>query len=182
MTRRVRLMLLAFVLASAAATAQEKPEPRPGARPQPLKLQITFTKFQNEKKVSSVPYTLSMSPEYWTRVRMGIDVPMSLESAGGKQPPGNIVYKTIGNNIDCYARPIDQGRYEIRCSFSQSSVSGNQKGVAGDGSSLMPPVLRTFSSDASLILSDGQSAQHTVATDPVSGEVLKVDVTLTVVK
>jgi hypothetical protein len=32
------------------------------------------------------------------------------------------------------------------------------------------------------MLRDGQSTQYTAATDPVSGEVLKIDVTLTVVK
>ena len=45
-----------------------------------------------------------------------------------------------------------------------------------------PPVLRTFSSDATLFLRDGQTAQLVVATDPLNGDVLKVDVTLTVVK
>jgi hypothetical protein len=33
-----------------------------------------------------------------------------------------------------------------------------------------------------MVLRDGQTAQSTSATDPISGEVLKIDVTLNVVK
>jgi len=44
------------------------------------------------------------------------------------------------------------------------------------------PTIRTFTSSFSLLLKDGQTAQHTAATDPVSGEVLRVDVTLAILK
>lgn len=44
------------------------------------------------------------------------------------------------------------------------------------------PTFRTFTSSQTLILKDGQTTQFTTATDRVSGEVTKVDVTLTVVK
>jgi hypothetical protein len=43
-------------------------------------------------------------------------------------------------------------------------------------------LLRTFNTEATLYLRDGQTAQYAMATDPVTGEVLKVDVTLTVIK
>ena len=41
------------------------------------------------------------------------------------------------------------------------------------------PAFRSFTSTFNVLLKDGQTAQHTAATDPVSGEVLRVDVTLT---
>ena len=43
-------------------------------------------------------------------------------------------------------------------------------------------ILRRFSVSLSLPVRDGQAVQNTVATDPVSGRVMKVDVTLSVVK
>jgi len=44
------------------------------------------------------------------------------------------------------------------------------------------PAFRSFTSSFNLLLKDGQAAQQTSATDPVSGEVLKIDVTVTVLK
>jgi hypothetical protein len=46
----------------------------------------------------------------------------------------------------------------------------------------MPPVLRSFTSNFTILLRDGQTAQYTTATDQVSGEVLKIDATLNVLK
>ncbi len=44
------------------------------------------------------------------------------------------------------------------------------------------PVIRTFRTSLKLLMRDGQTVQSTMATDPVSGRVLKVDITLSVVK
>jgi len=44
------------------------------------------------------------------------------------------------------------------------------------------PSFRTFRSNESLLLKDGQSQQFTTATDKVTGNVVKVDVTLTILK
>jgi hypothetical protein len=43
-------------------------------------------------------------------------------------------------------------------------------------------LFRNFRSEANVVLRDGQTARYTVATAPVSGEMLKIDVTLNVVK
>ena len=44
------------------------------------------------------------------------------------------------------------------------------------------PLAPTFKSTFVPILRDGQTAQYTAATDPVIGEVVKIDVTVTVLK
>jgi hypothetical protein len=44
------------------------------------------------------------------------------------------------------------------------------------------PVTRTFQSANTLVLRDGQTRQFTTATDRVSGEMARVDVTVRVVK
>jgi hypothetical protein len=44
------------------------------------------------------------------------------------------------------------------------------------------PVFPTFSVTNTLVLKDGETGQLTVAADPITGEVLRVDVTLTLVK
>ena len=43
-----------------------------------------------------------------------------------------------------------------------------------------PPVFRSFQSNNALALRDGQSQQYVAAADPVTGETIRVDVTLTV--
>lgn len=53
---------------------------------------------------------------------------------------------------------------------------------AGSAGLSSTPVLRNFKSSSSMILRDGQTGQYLAATDPVGGEVLKIDVTLNVVK
>ncbi len=44
------------------------------------------------------------------------------------------------------------------------------------------PVVRSFQTTNRLILKDGQTSQFTAATDRVSGEVVRIDITLKVVK
>jgi len=43
-------------------------------------------------------------------------------------------------------------------------------------------MIRQFRGDMTLLLRDGQESEATVATDPLTGRVLKVDVVLTVLK
>jgi hypothetical protein len=68
------------------------------------------------------------------------------------------------------------------------SVTIDDTSVIGDDASAQPglakgnPSFRSFRANESLLLRDGQSLQFTTATDKVTGDVMKVDVTLTVVK
>jgi hypothetical protein len=110
---------------------------------------------------------------------MGIQVPLKFE---GKEYPGNVVFKSVGNSVACAAEALGDGRFKLKCGFEQSAVYENGAPPPSPASTAVPPVLLTFSSDATLFLRDGQTAQLVVATDPLNGDVLKVDVTLTVVK
>jgi hypothetical protein len=44
------------------------------------------------------------------------------------------------------------------------------------------PWFQSFRTNQTMILKDGQTTQYTTAADNVSGEVVKIDMTLTVVK
>lgn len=156
---------------TAAASAQEKPKP-----PQtPLKLQLVLTRYQGEKKVSSVPYVLWLTTnEGRTSLRMGSQIPVP---AGGM----NFSMRDVGTNIDCSATEgIDAGVYKVTLLVSDSAVATTEgQRPAGDS---VPPVFRTFTSNFNILLRNGQTAQYTSVTDPVSGEVLKIDATLNVLK
>jgi hypothetical protein len=181
----VRSVSMSLLLAG-AASAQEIRPPLPRKAPTPLKLQVVFARYQGERRVSNIPYTLSLnSDDRPARVRMGIQVPIQTQAKEGGAP--QVSYRDVGNNLDCGAEAQDDGRFKVSCSFEQSSLysAGDtlaQASAIGQVSLGSLPLFRTFRSEANLLLRDGQTAQYTAATDPVSGEVLKIEVGLSLVK
>jgi len=178
MTTTSRLALISLLLTAGAAAAQEPLLPKPvmpsGSRGTPLRVQIVYSRYQGDKKLSSVPHTISLNAdERPARLRMGIMVPIVSQ---GKEGP-TTSYRDVGNNIDCMARTESEGRFRLECSFEQSSLYDKP----GEGIQGMP-MFRNFRAESNVTLRDGQTTQHTSATDPVTGEVLKIDISLTVVK
>jgi Flp pilus assembly secretin CpaC len=180
--------LLALLVASTAASAvaQEKPE-RPRKLPTPLRVQIVFAKYQGERKVSSMPYTLSVNADdRATAMRMGIQVPLTTRPS--EQAPSAWVYKDVGTSLDCSAEALGDGSFRLAFSLEQSSLSSTDVDRKAAGGAVVEtavanaPLLRNFKSQTSMVMRDGQTAQYVTATDPVSGEVLKIDVTLSVLK
>jgi len=161
----------------------------------PLSVQVVFSRYQGEKKVSSMPYTLAVNANSLqhargekSRLRMGAQIPvpvMAPATVDGKPAPvaggGPVQYRDVGINIDAWANSFDANRYQVNISIEDSSVyTSEQVGSLPKVGEL--PVFRSFRFTNELVLRDGQSAQFTAATDRVSGETIKVDVTLTVLK
>lgn len=156
----------------------------------PVRVQLVVSRHQGEKKLSSTPYTLSVvaNDNDTTSMRMGVDVavPQTVFKGGegSSIPQTSYSYRSVGTNIDCQARTLDGGLFKLDLAVSDTAVFVPEK---GQGTASAPgvsgiPAFRTFTSQFNVVLKDGQTAQHTAATDPVSGEVLRVDVTLTVLK
>lgn len=173
---------LALLLVTSGAAAQDEPAQAQKAlrAGTPLKVQVVYTRFQGEKKVSSMPYTLHVSADDRpTAVRTGIQVPIMVNLGGDKGT--TVMYKDVGNNLDCVASTLSDGRYKLELSLEQGSVyTPETPSKAGEG--FNAPVLRNFKSQTNVVLRDGQSTQYIAATDPVTGETVKIDVTLNVVK
>jgi hypothetical protein len=203
-TKHFRTLAVALVFALASTVmgrAQDKPTPappRPAGAVMPLKIQVVISRYQGEKKISSLPYTLSVNSTSTNpadimngshaSLRMGAKVPvtmMATPAVDGKPIPGVATagpfqYQDVGTNIDCYVWPMDEGRFRVAITVDDSSVYADDKEPAG--ATKGSPTFRSFRASDSIILKDGGTAQFTTATDKVSGEVVKVDVTLTVVK
>jgi len=93
----------------------------------------------------------------------------------------NFKYRNVGTNIDCRAIDRGQGRYELSLDVENSSaLAGEDKG--NEASMPGVPLFRRFEAHSSPVLRDGQSVQTIASTDPVTGEVVKIDVTMNVVK
>lgn len=192
-TVRVAMCALAFGgLVRAQEPTTAPPQARTSTTPLqaplvPVKVQLVISRYQGEKKISSLPYTLSViandrSPgnnqAVRSSLRMGAQVAMT---ADGK-PGGPVQYKDIGTNIDCDARSLDDGRFRLNVSIQDTSVYADGQVAQGAPRLSDIPTFRSFNSSETLILKDGQTAQYTAAADKISGEVTRVDVTLTVVK
>ncbi|HEY6506644.1 MAG TPA: hypothetical protein VIY56_01445 [Vicinamibacterales bacterium] len=209
MTRPHRFMsvvgaLLAVAVAVAAASAApQEPKPDPNAKPAPeakpapqpggtsrealgplvpLDVQVVINRYQGEKRVSSHPYSLAVNANdrSLSSVRMGAQVPI-VGSSPGPNFPEQVNYQNVGTNIDCVARTMDDGRFQVNITVEDSSVYQNIEGAVAP-SAAGRPVIRSFRSLNTLVLRDGQTRQFSAATDRVNGEVVRIEVTLRVVK
>ena len=100
------------------------------------------------------------------------------------QPIVSFNYRPIGTAIICGAiTTAEEGRFELNISVDDSSVYLKEDSVAASPAAVSNmPAFRSFKSRNTLLLRDGQTRQYTAATDRVSGETIRIDVTLKVVK
>jgi hypothetical protein len=184
MTLKTLLIPLAVLLAS-GASAQAVGKPDDEAQHDaletavPLKLEVVFSRYDGETKIGRLPFTMLLnSDDKPARLKMGLMVPLTV---GRKDVPATIQFKDVVTGVRCRARPLSDERFALACQFDQDAVySPNGEDAAPDKAELAPAI-RRFNSDTTLVLRDGQTAQHS-ATDPLTGEVLEVDVTLHVMK
>jgi hypothetical protein len=150
----------------------------------PLKVTVVFTEYDGEKKLSSLPYALFLKADensrFVGRVRMGVRVPIW---TGGKESA--IQYQDVGSNLDCSAQAAEDGKYMLDLSLERSSIyptSSEYPAASKPDEQPHQPLVRQFRANLALMLRDGQTTQNTVATDPLNGHTVKVEVTLNVVK
>jgi hypothetical protein len=191
-------LVLTFALGSTAiGRAQEKPAPPATTAPKaaatitPIKVQVLISRYQGEKKISSMPYNLSMNAMTdgpgpmagRANLRMGARVPvvmLAMTNVPKDAPQGGpIQYQDVGTNIDCGASTLADGRFRLEITVDDSSVYPED---ATSSATKNSPLFRSFRATDAMILKDGQTAQFTTATDKVNGETVRIDVTLTVVK
>ncbi|PYT95249.1 MAG: hypothetical protein DMG38_27830 [Acidobacteria bacterium] len=178
--------------------AQDKPEqegkPKSEVLTTPVKATIVFTEYDGDKKTKSLPYTLYINaPDAtelkpgWVKLRVGSRVPVY---TGGST--GNMTYLDVGTNIDARAARTPEGNFLIHLHLERSWVEGSvfvpiQKPPEAtvpdpNAGSFREPIVRQFMSELDLKLREGQTLEGTMATDPISGKVIKVEVSLSVVK
>jgi len=189
--RRVHgLILCLAILAAVRAYPQEKPKPAQADSPKvvaQLRVTVVFSEFEGEKKISSFPYTLLVNAydrgRSVSNIRMGLRVPIMTM---GKE--SQFQYMDVGTDIDCSAEPQEDGRFNLPILVRRSSLysSGPERRSIdwspGDPPLAAQPIVRQFSGQVNVLARDGQTIQTTVATDPISGRILKVDVAVNLLK
>jgi len=184
--------LLTLTVVACHVSAQDKLRTDSKAPATTLKVQVTFTESEGEKKLANLPYTFFLktgdistsSGPSWTKVRMGSRVPVYV----GKDA---MQYIDVGTNIDARALPADTGRFDVFVNLERSWVEGNAsvEPPKGPGGAVDPnaagcnqPIIRQFKTELTLTMHDGETIQTTQAADPLSGRVLTITVAMNVVK
>ncbi len=179
------------VLATAALAAQEAPAPPQAPRTTglvSLKVSLVLSRYQGEKKITSVPYTLLVTANQAERtsLRMGNQIPVPTTSiAAGGERSTSYQYRDVGTNIDCSASSVPEGQFRLTLTVTDSSVyypDRTDPTAASTTPTTGSPAFRNFNSTFNILLRDGQTAQYTSATDQVSGQVIKLDATINVQK
>jgi hypothetical protein len=156
----------------------------PGAA---LRVQLVITRVQDDKKQASLPYTFVVSarpsqtcPVSRVRMRMGVDTPLPAMAFddSGKMTGRSVQYKTVGTNIDCSADDLGDGRYRLFLGVENSSALPGDKARGAELAEYS--LFRKFEISLEPILREGQKAETVTSTDPVTGEMVKIDVSLTV--
>jgi type II secretory pathway component HofQ len=156
--------------------------PAPAAAPQSsgttIRLLVILSKYEGDKKISSVPYTLSLVPGKPGSIRAGSEIPVPTTSiTGGDKPNTTTSYtlQQVGSQIDATVNPTTDGKYSL-----QLSVTDRDRTSANNPAVPNVPTFKNMVSSSSAILSNGETIQFTSSTERTSNESLKIDVTLTV--
>jgi hypothetical protein len=179
--------LLALVALCPGVIAQDKPKSE--SKSTTLKLQVTVTEREGEKKVTNLPYSFFVkaedgspsSPRTWTKLRTGSRVPVYVGKDGGMQ------YIDVGTNIDARAVATDDAHFDVSLNIERSWVEGEvlvptEKVGDAEAGHFKEPIIRQFKTELTLPMRDGQTAESTQAADPGNGRVLTITVTANVVK
>ena len=144
-----------------------------------VKMQVTVAEYEKDKKTESLPYTLIIDANHFGKLRVGSRVPIA---TGQNQ----FQYVDVGTNIDCTVLPAQDGKFQVRLQFERSFVEGTTViGVEkseGSEKASRQPIIHQDKFDDTFAMHDGQTLDASVAADPVSGKLVKLEVTLTILK
>jgi hypothetical protein len=199
--RRVALMLALMVAGGTAGLAGGQQASQAAKSPlTALKLEVVISRFQGDRKTASLPFTLwPTSNGGGVSLRMGVDVPVGTESVTNESSTPNrtsttattsnhVDYRNVGTSIDCtvsnqfFNNMVEDGRFVVDLRVQDSSVFTTGSDPHPPLKVADPMAFRTFSMNNRLAMRDGQTQQFATATDKITGDVIKVDVTLTIVK
>ncbi len=172
------------------AWAQDKAPEKPKAEERakiriPIKVQVVFTEFDGDKKISTMSYAFMLLPDEKTgaghgaSLRTGVRIPIETDGKDQKT-----TYMDIGSNIDCRVQTEEDGHFLVSLIFDRSALYPN-KSPEGERLVAEPnglPLVRQFRTNESLLLKDGQTSEIVLSTDPLNGHTMRVSVTISVQK
>lgn len=183
LTLRMAGILVALLLMPAVNHAQEQAKASNDQATSHVRIDLVLTEYDGQKKISSLPYTIYAESQQHRggpagRLRMGVRVPGPADSSG------NFQYVDVGTDIDCSPWTLSDGTYDVSISVNRSSIYAPSQGQ--NEAEQIPVngrmVIRNFWTAFDLRLHDGETTDGTSAADPLNGHILKISVTLHVIK
>jgi hypothetical protein len=199
----VNSVIGACVLAAAAVSAFSAQVQAQGPGEQslatvPVQVDVVLTRWQGEKRTSSMPFVLIANASTRgssTSLRMGVDVPVGTATSNVTQTSGAqgsnpravatakvaTEFRNVGTDIDAMVSRPDATAFTVGLNVRDSSIFTSDQ-TKMPNTIADPTAFRTFSLSNSLNMVDGQTRLFGVATDKITGETLRIEVKLTVLK
>ena len=167
--KHLTMTVLVMVALSSLAQAQQVQ-----AEKIPMKLQIVISKYEGDRKTSSLPYTALVTAN-GDRINLQANANVPYTSSTGV-----ISYTNIGTTIDCTVT-TDSGRFKVALSLHDNSPIVLK---ATPANAKLPDAAAygNFNYTGSITMKEGETKQIISSSDRTTGEVVKVDVTLTLDK
>jgi hypothetical protein len=164
---------VAGTFGAASASAQEQGEEKaPGRR---LKVRFDEQRRLGDSDTASRSCTLLLHADAdGSRVFVGTQVLITVNEGGAVTR----LFKNAGVAAEVKATTLPDGRYRLDARFEESSplTMGDDSGKAPSEGN---PILRAVKAESAVTLREGETVPFASAVDPVSGEVVRIDLTVT---
>jgi len=193
--------LVVFACAASPSHAAAQAAPAATAKPPlavPVQVDVVLTRWLGEKKISSLPFVLITTAGRGGQsasIRMGVDVPIGTSTSSATQTSGaqtqspravettksEMVFRNVGTDIDSRVTRTDELSFDVYVNLRDSSIfsSDASKPITAISD---PTAFRTFTASNNLPMVDGQTRLFGLGTDKITGETVRVEVKLTVLK
>jgi hypothetical protein len=182
LTRTVLWSIASLALASTMVLAADPSEMEESQDPGTLlRLEVVMTRSKGDTVVARLPYSLPLLTNGEPgRVYGGIQLPIVVRHEGSN----TVMFKNAGGNVSARAWALEDGRFKVGIETELGGVYPTNGDSAAEEAEAGPsaPVLRSFSTQATLTLHDGETTMLSDNADPITGETVETEVTLHVEK
>ncbi len=152
--------------------AQESKDAKP-AGPR-LRVRFVETRQHGDKTISSRPCVLTLhADDKPAKVFVGTQVVLTTSDKGAAP---TVVLKNAGVEAEVGAESLPDGRYRLSARFEEGGVLGPSPGATT--AARENPILRVVKGQSKLTLREGETVPFASAVDPISGDLVRVDVAL----
>jgi hypothetical protein len=138
-----------------------------------FRIRFLETRHRGGKTTTIQPCVLTMhAGDKPAHVFVGAQVPLRTSDKGVP----TVAFRNAGVQVDVRAlQALPDGRFRLEASYEEAGILASSGGAP---SPLDNPVLQVIKGESSIVLRAGETAPFTSAVDPLTGEVVNVDVAL----
>ncbi len=175
------------MLAATPALAQDRGGEKPAPVVTPLKVTVVLTRQPAGKPATAaekLPFEMWVNTGSRATVRMSADVPVPSPAIQQDQesnkvtPVNSYTYRSVGTNLTVDAAEAGDGRYRIELTLDDSQVMP----LANMPPSVPRAGTQGYRATTGVLLRDGQTVQHSLGTNSVTGDTITISITAAVIK